>query len=136
MVSFLWSEGELAAASAGILSPGDVAIGLSHTGTTIDTVDALRIAQHRGATTISVTNYEMSPVAAVSDLLLTTAARETTFSTGAMSSRIAQFTVVDYSFAGVVQRSYNRAIEALHDTYQVAETWHTARVRPAVINWR
>jgi DNA-binding MurR/RpiR family transcriptional regulator len=59
LVSFLWSAGELAAASAGVLSSGDVAIGLSHTGTTIDTIDALRVAQHRGATTISVTNHEL-----------------------------------------------------------------------------
>lgn len=110
------------------MSSGDVAIGLSHTGTTIDTIDALRAAQHRGATTISVTNHEMSPIAAVSDLLLTTAARETTFSTGAMSSRIAQFTVVDCLFAGVAQRSSDRAIEALHSTYEVAQRRHTARV--------
>jgi DNA-binding MurR/RpiR family transcriptional regulator len=127
-VSFLWSERELAAASAGVLSPGDVAIGLSHTGTTIDIIDALRVAQHRGATTISVTNYQMSPIAAFSDLLLATAARETTFSTGAYSSRIAQFTVVDCLFAGVAQRSYERAIEALQSTYQVARTRHAARV--------
>jgi DNA-binding MurR/RpiR family transcriptional regulator len=55
LVSFVWSEGHLAVASAGLLSPGDVAIGISHTGTTIDTIDALRVAQRRGATTISVT---------------------------------------------------------------------------------
>ena len=128
LASFSWSEGQLAAASAGVLSPGDVAIGLSHTGTTIDTIDALRVAQHRGATTVSVTNYEMSPIAAVSDLLLTTAARETTFSTGAMSSRIAQFAVVDCLFAGVAQRSYDRAMEALHSTYEVVQTRHAARV--------
>jgi DNA-binding MurR/RpiR family transcriptional regulator len=128
LVSFLWAQGALAAASAGVLSPGDVAIGLSHTGTTIDTIDALRIAQHRGGTTISVTNYEMSPIAAVSDLLLTTAGRETTFSTGAMSSRIAQLTVVDCLFAGVAQRSYDRAIEALHRTDEVIQTRHAARV--------
>jgi DNA-binding MurR/RpiR family transcriptional regulator len=127
-VSFLWSEGQLAVASAGVLSPGDVAIGLSHTGTTVDTIDALRVAQHRGATTISVTNYEMSPIAAVSELLLTTAARETTFSAGAMSSRIAQFTVVDCLFAGVAQRSYDRAIEALHSTDEVVQTRYAARV--------
>jgi len=128
VASFPWSEGQLAAASAGVLSPGDVAIGLSHTGTTIDTIDALRVAQHRGATTVSVTNYEMSPIAAVSDLVLTTAARETTFSTGAMSSRIAQFAVVDCLFAGVAQRSYDRAMDALHSTYEVVQTRHAARV--------
>jgi DNA-binding MurR/RpiR family transcriptional regulator len=128
LVSFLWSEGELAAVSASVLSPGDVAIGFSHTGTTIDTIDALRVAQHRGATTISVTNYEMSRIAAVSDLLLTTAARETTFSSGAMSSRIAQFAVVDCLFAGVAQRWYDRWVEALRSTNEVAQTRHAARV--------
>jgi DNA-binding MurR/RpiR family transcriptional regulator len=128
LVSFVWSEGHLAVASAGLLSPGDVAIGISHTGTTIDTIDALRVAQRRGATTISVTNYEMSPIAAVSELLLTTAARETTFSAGAMSSRIAQFTLVDCLFAGVAQRSYDRAIEALHSTDEVVQTRYAARV--------
>jgi DNA-binding MurR/RpiR family transcriptional regulator len=128
LVSFVWSEGHLAVASAGLLSPGDVAIGISHTGTTIDTIDALRVAQRRGATTISVTNYEMSPIAAVSELVLTTAARETTFSAGAMSSRIAQFALVDCLFAGVAQRSYDQAIEALQSTSEVVQTGHAARV--------
>jgi DNA-binding MurR/RpiR family transcriptional regulator len=128
LVSFVWSEGHLAVASAGLLSPGDVAIGISHTGTTIDTIDALRVAQRRGATTISVTNYEMSPIAAVSELVLTTAARETTFSAGAMSSRIAQFALVDCLFAGMAQRSYDQAIEALQSTSEVVQTGHAARV--------
>jgi DNA-binding MurR/RpiR family transcriptional regulator len=128
LVSFVWSEGHLAITSAGVLGPGDVAIGISHTGTTIDTIDALRVAQRCGATTISVTNYKMSPIAAVSELLLTTAARETTFSSGAMSSRIAQFALIDCLFAGVAQRSYDQAIEALHSTYEVLQTRHTAQV--------
>jgi DNA-binding MurR/RpiR family transcriptional regulator len=105
-----------------------VAIGISHTGTTIDTIDALRVAQRRGATTISVTNYEMSPIAAVSELVLTTVARETTFSAGVMSSRIAQFALVDCLFAGVAQRSYDQAIEALQSTSEVVQTRHAARV--------
>ena len=128
LVSFVWSEGHLAVASAGLFSPGDVAIGISHTGTTIDTIDALRVAQRRGATTISVTNYEMSPIAAVSELVLTTVARETTFSAGVMSSRIAQFALVDCLFAGVAQRSYDQAIEALQSTSEVVQTRHAARV--------
>ena len=128
LVSFVWSEGHLAVASAGLLSPGDVAIGISHTGTTIDTIDALRVAQRRGATTISVTNYEMSPIAAVSELVLTTVARETTFSAGVMSSRIAQFALVDCLFAGMAQRSYDQAIEALQSTSEVVQTRHAARV--------
>ena len=63
--------------------------------------------RRRGATTIAITNFAGSPIAAQADLLLTTAARETTFRSGAMSSRIAQLALVDCLFAGVAQRSYD-----------------------------
>ena len=76
-------------------------------------VDALQVARQRGATTIAVTNYDRSPVAAQADLILTTAARETTFRSGSMSSRISQLAVVDCLFAGVAQRAYDASIAAL-----------------------
>ena len=71
------------------------------------------MARRRGATTIAITNFEGSPITEEADLLLVTAARETTFRSGAMSSRIAQLAVVDCLFAGIAQRSYDQAIEAL-----------------------
>ena len=116
----------LALTSAAVLRAGDVAVGISHTGTTIDTVDALRVARERGATTIAITNFAGSPIAAEADLLLTTAARETTFRSGAMSSRIAQLAVVDCLFAGVAQHSYDPAIDALQSTHAVVRTRHGA----------
>ncbi|CAA9302575.1 MAG: Sialic acid utilization regulator, RpiR family [uncultured Friedmanniella sp.] len=122
LVSFLWSQHHQALASAALLGPGDVAIGISHTGTTVEVIDALRVARDRGATTIAITNFIGSAVAARGDLVLTTAARETTFRSGAMSSRIAQLAVVDCLFSGVAQRSYDRAIEALETTYVAVQT--------------
>jgi DNA-binding MurR/RpiR family transcriptional regulator len=113
LVSFVWTEALLALTSAGALGPGDVAVGISHTGTTTTTRDALRLARQRGATTVVVTNYDRSPVAAQADLLLTTAVRETTFRSGSMSSRICQLAVVDCLFAGVAQRAYDSSIAAL-----------------------
>ena len=104
-----------------------MAIGISHTGTTIDTIDALEVARGQGAATIAVTNFAGSPIAASADLLLTTAARETTFRSGAMASRIAQLALVDCLFAGVAQRSYDEAIEALKTTYAVVRSRHGAR---------
>ncbi len=128
LVSFLWSESHQALASAALLGPADVAIGISHTGTTVDIVDAVRVAREGGATTLAVTNFAGSPVAALADLVLTTAARETTFRSGAMSSRIAQLALVDCLFTGVAQRSYDRAMEALENTYEVVQS---RRGRPA-----
>lgn len=129
LVSFMWNEAHLALASAAVLQSGDVAVGISHTGTTIDTLDVLRVARLRGATTIAITNFVDSPITGEADLVLVTAARETTFRSGGMASRIAQLAVVDCLFAGVAQRSYDQAIEALETTLAVVETRHSRRVR-------
>ena len=46
--AFAWPDPHMAISSASLRGPGDVAIGLSHTGTTVDTVDALREAAATG----------------------------------------------------------------------------------------
>lgn len=128
-VSFVWSDAHLALTSAAVLGPECAAIGISHTGTTIDTIDALATARRRGATTIGITNFDGSPLAEQADHLLVTAARETTFRSGAMSSRIAQLALVDCLFAGVAQRGYDEAISALEDTYAAVRSRHQQRHR-------
>jgi DNA-binding MurR/RpiR family transcriptional regulator len=105
-VSYAWADAHIMLTSAAVLDPGDVAIGISHSGTTIDTMDALRVAGRRGAVTVALTSYPRSPIAEVVDIVLTTAARETTFRSGAMASRLAQLTVIDCVFVGVAQRTY------------------------------
>ncbi|MET0695155.1 MAG: MurR/RpiR family transcriptional regulator [Propionibacteriaceae bacterium] len=127
LVSFMWTEPHLALTSAAVLQKGDVAVGISHTGTTIDTIDMLRVARRRGATTLAITNFDGSPITEEADLLLVTAARETTFRSGAMSSRIAQLAIIDCLFAGVAQRSYDQAIQALESTFAVVRSRHSRR---------
>lgn len=116
LISYAWSDTHIALTSAALLHPGDVAVGISHTGVTADTVDALGQAQRRGATTVALTNFPRSPVSRVADHVLTTAARETTFRSGATASRLAQLTVVDCMFVGVAQRTFDRTQEALSAT--------------------
>ena len=127
LVSFAWREAHQAITSATLLTAADAAIGISHTGSTTETVAALRQAREQGATTIAVTNHARSPIAEQADLVLTTAARETTFRSGAMSSRIAQLAVVDCLFTGVAQRSYDQAIEALSNTYAAVQVHRPVR---------
>ena len=71
-----------------------------------------------GARTVALTNFPKSPITAVADLVLTTAARETTFRSGAMASRLAQLTVIDCVFVGVAQRTYDETRAALDVTYE------------------
>jgi len=117
-IAYAWSDVHIALTSAALLGPGDVAIGISHTGSTRDTIEALVEARRHGATTVALTNFPKSPIAAAADLVLTTAARETTFRSGATASRIAQLSVVDCVFVGVAQRTYTATRAALEATYQ------------------
>lgn len=129
LTCFAWSDTHNALTSAAVLRPGDVAIGVSHTGATTETVEILREARKRGATTAAVTNFERSPITEAADLVLTTAARETTYRSGAMASRIAQLTVIDCLFVGVVQRHIDQAQSALQSTFQ-AVGGHRLESRP------
>lgn len=115
--AFAWSGVHAALPSAALLRPGDAAVGISHSGATADTVEALTEASRRGATAIALTNFPKSAITRVADHVLTTAARETTFRSGAMASRLAQLTVVDCLFVGVAQRTYSESRKALDETY-------------------
>ncbi len=116
-VSFAWIDHHVAVPSASLLGRRDVAIGISHSGATQDTIDALSEAQSHGATTVAVTNFPGSAITAVADLVLTTAARETAFRSGALGSRIAALTVVDCLFVAVAQRNLPATERALERTY-------------------
>ncbi|OLR89716.1 MurR/RpiR family transcriptional regulator [Actinokineospora bangkokensis] len=134
-VSFAWNDTHIMLTSAAVLKQGDVAIAISHTGATADTVEALRVAREHGATTVALTNYPTSPIAEVADHVLTTAARETTFRSGATASRIAQLTVVDCLFIGVAQHHLDTSIQALDSTRDAVgahrlETRHDGRRKP------
>ncbi|MEU8247793.1 MurR/RpiR family transcriptional regulator [Nonomuraea sp. NPDC048916] len=114
-----WHDSHSAWTSAATLDDTCVAIAVSHTGATVDTVEFLAIARASGAATIAITNFRESPLAATADVTLTTAARETKFRSGALGSRIAQLMVVDCLFTGVAQASYDESMAALRNTYTV-----------------
>lgn len=128
-VCFAWNDTHIMLTSAAVLSAGDVAVGISHTGATTDTVEALRTAKAHGATTVALTNFPRSPIAEVADLVLTTAARETTFRSGATASRIAQLTVVDCLFIGVARQHIDDSMRALESTRDAVGT-HRLETRP------
>ena len=111
-----YPDHQVALASAALLSRGDVAIGVSHSGTTRETVDALTEARARRATTIAMTNFPSSALGKRADIVLTTAARETALRSGAIASRIAALTVVDCLFEAVAQRDVPGARRALQRT--------------------
>jgi RpiR family carbohydrate utilization transcriptional regulator len=88
--------------------PGTV-IGISHSGSSRDVVEALEVAKEHGATTVCLTNYARSPITKVADICLFTASEETQYRVLGLSSRIAQLTIIDTIMALLALKDVNRS---------------------------
>lgn len=98
------------------LSPGDVLIGISHSGSSKDIVDAMRIAKERGVTTVSITAKERSPITRQSDIVLLTDTEEVRHSSLGLSSHLSRLLVLDALCYRVVYKNEEKVREAMHAT--------------------
>lgn len=108
--------------SAALLTDGDLALGISHGGETLDVIDPIVIAGGRGAKTVAVTNYPQSGLAQAAEVVLVTAVRESALRSGAIASRVAQLTVVDCIFTAVAVRRYDQTVRALEQTFDAVQS--------------
>ena len=98
------ADPHVAAVSAATL-PGDgVMIAFTRSGSTLDTIQNLRLARGTGAYTLAVTNRASSPVTAHADDVLFTASPEGPLSGGAISSLVSQLLVVEVLYLGVLKQ--------------------------------
>jgi DNA-binding MurR/RpiR family transcriptional regulator len=88
--------------AASQLQAEDVAIVISHSGSTTDVLDVLRILKDKGVTIICVTNFAKSPLSKDADIALYTVSEETDFRSEALSSRIAQLTLIDALYTNLM----------------------------------
>ncbi len=95
------------------LKKGDVAFAISCSGNTRETVDCLKAAREKHATTICLTNSMKSPLTAYADLALYATPSEVKYFQAPLASRITQLAVVDALFVSVAQRSKNKTAKQL-----------------------
>jgi DNA-binding MurR/RpiR family transcriptional regulator len=130
LIAHSHTDPHLAVTNAVQLRAGDVALAITHSGSTHDVVDPLRAAFDHGATTIAITGRADGTVTQYADVVLTTAtSRESELRPAAMSSRTGQLLVVDCLFIGVAQRTYEAAAPALSASYEALAHRHTPRAR-------
>ena len=91
------------------LKAGDTVIGISQSGASKDIVDGLRAARLHGATTISITSRERSPLTRQSDIVLLTDTGETRHSTLGLNSHISRLIVIDSLCYKIVYENSVRA---------------------------
>lgn len=90
-----YTDPHMQAMSAATMKPGDVAVGISHTGGTKDIVESLQIAKNAGATVIGITGGLKNPVSQICDIGLTVVSKEQYYKPEPMSSRIAVLCIID-----------------------------------------
>src|SRR5690349_10547904 len=119
----VWSRPDThtALTNAALVQPGDVAIGLSHSGRTREVIEVLSEASDHGALTVAVTSFGRSPVAEIADVVLTTAVHETTFRLAALPALHSQLLVLDLFYVAVAQRTFVRTSGALEVTVRAVE---------------
>jgi RpiR family transcriptional regulator, carbohydrate utilization regulator len=107
------SDAHLQLMSASQLTEKDVAVLISHSGTTKDTLDVMEVAKENGATTIGITNFAKSPLSQNVDIALFTVSEETDYRTEAFASRIAQLSVIDTLYVNVMIARKEEGVNSL-----------------------
>ena len=99
--------------AAALLTPADVLLAVSHSGSTRDTVETAKTAKNAGARVICITNNSLSPLTKTADLVLVTASRETRFRQEAMASRLCQTSIIDSLYTLVALTRPEEALQNL-----------------------
>jgi DNA-binding MurR/RpiR family transcriptional regulator len=124
-----FSDPHMQVTSASNLTESDVAIAISYSGETLETIDALRCAKESGATTVSLTKYGPNTLSSLADITLTLSSLEEGMRRGDMASRMAQLHVIDILFMGLVSESFDEYVPKLEQSYQMVRKYRKERGR-------
>lgn len=91
-------------------SSADVAIAISYSGTTLETIRCAETVKKNGTPLITITRFDALPLVKFADYNLYVESPEMFARIGAMSSRMAQFNVIDIIYTAYVNRNYEECI--------------------------
>ena len=108
-----WAEVHNGLTSAAILDRKCVAIGISNTGRTDETIQMLTVAKASGAYTVAITGKPDSPLARIADDVLIAASPDGYLQPADLSARHCQLFVVDLLYLLVAQSNFDRTTRLL-----------------------
>ena len=102
-----YTDSDLSIIAASHLKKQDVSILISHSGKSKPVIDAAKISKDSGATSISITNFPLSPLAKISDIVLLTSAFAEYSSRDILANRVAQLCLIESLYVGVFNIMHN-----------------------------
>ncbi|WP_231579340.1 MurR/RpiR family transcriptional regulator [Photobacterium iliopiscarium] len=106
---------------AALLNRDDVAIGISHSGTSKETIKALALAKECGATTVALTHNPLSPLAELSDYVLINGNRQGQLQGDSIGTKITQLFVLDMLYTLLVRDNPQHTRQQKYKTTQALD---------------
>lgn len=100
----------------------DAAVGISNSGRTIATIEALTLAREKGAKTVCITSYPNSQIIKAADCPLIIISDEIQYPIEAISARIAHISVLDSITVALSAAEYEKTIERAAKTRDLIDT--------------
>jgi DNA-binding MurR/RpiR family transcriptional regulator len=108
------TDSQIMRISAASLVPGQVAVGISHSGRAAETIDAMRLAKAQGAGTIVITSHRDSQICKYADLVLCVYSDESRYPVEAVSARLAHIAVLDAICVALAILNNERTTRHIH----------------------
>ncbi|MGL5694839.1 MAG: MurR/RpiR family transcriptional regulator [Peptostreptococcaceae bacterium] len=98
---------------ANSLTEDDLAIVISYSGTSKDTIDIIKRAKNNNAKTLVITNFGMSMISEYADVVLNSSNSKLDIYGSAIFSRSSQIVVVDMLYMGIILSDYDKFSKVL-----------------------
>ncbi|TXN29228.1 MurR/RpiR family transcriptional regulator [Lacisediminihabitans profunda] len=127
----VWSEVHAGLTSAAIQDSGSVAIGISNSGRTEETIQMLREAGRAGALTVAISNNPTSPLAENANVTIVTSVHEQFLQPDDLSAKHGQLLVLDLLYLLTAQENFDRTTNNLAASALAVATHRRPRRSPA-----
>jgi DNA-binding MurR/RpiR family transcriptional regulator len=108
---FALADSHRQAGAAALLHEEDVILFFSYSGSTLDMLDTMKIAQARHTPLVLVTHFPKSPGAALADVVLRCAADEGPLQLGSVPAKVAQLYIMDVLYQEFCRRDPDSAAQ-------------------------
>ena len=114
--AFVYDDVDMQLMVSSLMEEGELAFGISHSGSNCNVINCLRNARENGVDTVALVSQGKTPLSKIADVVLYSSAEETIFQSESVSTRIAQLAMIDTLVAIVAFEDYEDSYTAIQKT--------------------
>lgn len=104
-----------------VMNEKDVIFVISHKGNSSDIYNVVKMGKQKGIKVISLTRMADNPISSLANVKLYTVAEDVAFRSTAISSRIAQLSLIDVLYIGLVRKNYSEVKSYLDQSRELVQ---------------